>query len=336
MSGIIITCNAGSSNTKLATFDVKTLERGDDATTYNLAETNAWFNSIRATEILAVGHRVVHGGTEFIQPQIITDDVVAKLKTYIPLAPLHQPAALDMIVEARRLYPDILHLACFDTAFHHTMPELERRFPLPRKFHEEGVMRYGFHGLSYQHIADVLPEIIGDKSKGRVIVVHLGGGASACAMNNLQSVATTMGFSTLDGMMMDTRSGAIDPGVILYLLAEKKMSVADISDLLYSESGLKGVSGISGDMQKLLESKTAAAHEAIELYCMLAAKQIAALVPALGGLDLLIFTGGIGQNALLIRERIIELLRWIGNFHVDVIPANEELVIAKACQRLVT
>jgi len=276
---------------------------------------------------------VVHGGREFTHPEIITDDVIAELKTYIPLAPLHQPAAVKLIEETRKLYPDVPQIACFDTAFHHTMPEIERRLPLPRKFHDEGLMRYGFHGLSYQHIAEVLPEFAGKKlAHGRVVVAHLGGGSSACAMKDLKSVASTMGFSTLDGLMMGTRCGALDAGVVLHLLAEKKMSVSEVTELLYHQSGLKGVSGISGDMQELLESKSAAAQEAIELYCHLAAKQIAGLLPALGGLDALVFTGGIGENATAVRERIADLFRFIGDFPVYVIPTDEEKVIADACR----
>lgn len=329
---IILTYNAGSSNTKLAAFDSKTLERKGHAVTHNAAETVEWLCSIGEFGIIAVGHRVVHGGREFTQPAQITDDVLAKLKKYIPLAPLHQPGALKLIEEVKTLYPDVPQVACFDTAFHHTMPEIERRLPLPAWYHKEGIQRYGFHGLSYQHIADVLPQHAGAKARGRIIVAHLGGGSSACAMKNLQSIASTMGFSTLDGLMMGTRTGALDAGVVLHLLKQMEMKLEEVDRLLYLESGLQGVSGVSSDIRVLLASDKKEAREAIELYCYLAAKQIAGLLPALGGLDALVFTGGIGENAGPVRERIIALLRWIGDFSVYVIPTDEELVIAESCR----
>jgi acetate kinase len=335
MSGIILTCNAGSVNTRLAAFDAQTLERTAHTTTHNAAEFAEWLCSAGAGGVVVVGHRVVHGGQEFTQPVVITDAVFTALRELIPLAPLHQPAALKMIEQARKLYPNVPHIACFDTAFHHTIPKLERHFPLPAEYFEEGIMRYGFHGLSYQHVADALKDFPKKIAKGRVIVAHLGGGSSACAMKNLQSVDSTMGFSTLDGLMMGTRCGALDPGVLLYLLNEKHMSVPELSNLLYHDSGLKGVSGISTDMRELLQSTSPAAHEAVELYCHLAAKEIAALLPALGGLDALVFTGGIGENAAPIRDRIIKLLRWVGEFEVYVITTDEEIVIAKSCQQII-
>ena len=333
---IILTCNAGSVNTRLAAFDAVTLAPKGHTTSHNAAEAAEWLSSVGTEGVVAIGHRVVHGGLEFTAPVVITDAVLTKLKALIPLAPLHQPAALKLIEQARALYPNVPHIACFDTAFHHTIPEVERRFALPGKFYDEGIMRYGFHGLSYQHVADVLHDFPQKISKGRVIVAHLGGGSSACAMKNLQSVDCTTGFSTLDGLMMGTRCGALDPGVLLYLLTEKHMSVPEVSDLLYHDSGLKGVSGISDDMKELTASKSPAAHEAVELYCNLAAKEIATLLPALGGLDALVFTGGIGENAASVRDRIIDLLLWVGKFEVYIIPTDEEAVIAKACQKLAT
>jgi len=332
---ILLTCNAGSVNTRLAAFDAQTLERTAHTRTHNAAECAEWLCSAGVGGVVAVGHRVVHGGQEFTQPVVITDAVFTSLRELIPLAPLHQPASLKLIEQAQKLYPNVPHVACFDTAFHHTIPEPERRFPLPGKYYKEGVMRYGFHGLSYQHVADKLQDFPANVTKWRVIVAHLGGGSSACAMKNLQSVDSTMGFSTLDGLMMGTRCGALDPGVLLYLLNEKRMSVPELSDLLYHESGLKGVSGISADMQELLQSTSSQAHEAVELYCNLAAKEIAALLPALGGLDALVFTGGIGENVAPIRDRVIKLLRWVGEFEVYVIPTDEEIVIAKTCQRFI-
>lgn len=325
---IILTCNAGSHNSKLAAFDAETLKRTAHVQTHNEAETMAWLCGIGEQDIVAAGHRVVHGGMEFTKPTLLTPEVVTKLKAFIPLAPLHQPAALKLIEEVRSLYPRLPQIACFDTAFHHTLPDRERRLALPRALHDQGIMRYGFHGLSYQYIAMRLPEY----AEGRVIVAHLGGGASACAMKGEISVASTMGFSTLDGLMMGTRPGALDAGVILHLIQEKQMTAAQVSDLLYKQSGLKGVSGISGDMRELLASKKPEAREAVELYCYLAAKQISGLLPALGGLDALVFTGGIGENQKEICEKITSYLRWIGDFKVHVIPTDEEAVIAEACR----
>jgi len=330
---VIVTCNAGSSNTKLAAFDAKTLERKGHTIAHSAAETTEWLCSIGTLKITAIGHRVVHGGREFTQPVSITDDAMVKLKSYISLAPLHQPAALNLIEEVQKLYPAIPQIACFDTAFHHTMPQIERRLPLPVWYHKEGIQRYGFHGLSYQHIADVLPSHTG-KAGGRVIVAHLGNGSSACAMKDLKSVASTMGFSTLDGLMMGTRTGALDAGVVLHLLGQMEMRLEEVDRLLYLESGLQGVSGISADMRDLLASDKPQAHEAVELYCYLAAKQISGLLPALGGLDALVFTGGIGENAAPVREKMTALLRWIGDFPVYVIPADEERVIANACRAM--
>lgn len=330
MSSLILTCNAGSNNTKLAAFDMKTLERKGHTTSHTSMDAEKWLCSIGSIgDVSAIGHRVVHGGRDFIQPTHISPDVLDKLKAYVPLAPLHQPAAIKLIEETQRLYPKVPQIACFDTAFHHTMPDLQRRFALPPHFYDEGVMRYGFHGLSYQHIADVMPEELHDK---RVIAAHLGGGASACAMHKRQSVASTMGFSTLNGLMMGTRSGALDPGVLLYLLQEKNMTTQELSDLLYHESGLKGVSGISGDMQTLLASKGRAPHLAVTLFCLAAAKEIAGLIPGLGGLDALIYTGGIGEHAETVRNKITALLHWLGEIPVYVIPTDEELVMAQACQ----
>jgi acetate kinase len=333
---IILTCNAGSTNTKLAAFDVETLEPKGHAITHHAAETMEWICAIGTRDIRAIGHRVVHGGRAFTHPVSVTDDVAEKLYQYTSLAPLHQPAALKLIAETRTLYPNVLQVACFDTAFHHTMPEIERRLPLPRWYHNEGIQRYGFHGLSYQHVADVLPHYAGEIARGRVIVAHLGGGSSACAMKNRQSVASTMGFSTLDGLMMSTRCGTLDPGVLLHLLGPLEMKLKEVEHLLYLGAGLQGVSGISGDMQALLASDLLQAREAVELYCYLAAKHIAGLIPALGGLDALVFTGGIGENAVPVRDHITELLRWMGDFSVYIVPTDEERVIAAACQKFLS
>tara|TARA_R110002124_G_scaffold149220_1_gene314899 strand:- start:18124 stop:19149 length:1026 start_codon:yes stop_codon:yes gene_type:complete len=331
MSSLILTCNAGSNNTKLAAFNAETLQSVDHAAVHSLDEVIAWLKTHE--NVVAIGHRVVHGGRAFTQPKCLSDEVVKTLTDFIPLAPLHQPAALKIIKVARAHYSAIPHIACFDTAFHHTISDINRRLPLPAQYHDEGLMRYGFHGLSYQHIVDVLPEYAKDKATGRIIVAHLGGGASACAMKNLESVDSTMGFSTLEGLMMGTRCGSLDPGALLYLLEADGMSLPALNNLLYHNAGLKGVSGMSDDMRALLSSAAPSAQEAVELYCILAAKQMAGLLPAIGGLDALVFTGGIGENAKAIRDKITARLRWLGDFPVYVIPTDEELVIAQACQK---
>ncbi|MBY0428713.1 MAG: hypothetical protein K2Q32_05790 [Alphaproteobacteria bacterium] len=222
MTGIIVTCNAGSVNNRLMAFDAVTFERKAQTMARTIAENVEWLCSVGELGIIAMGHRVVHGGPDYVHPMRITDKMVDALYSYCELAPLHQAHALALIGEARKLYPDIVHYACFDNGFHHTIPDIRRRFALPRAYHDEGIKRYGFHGLSYQYTASILEDRIGKKAKDRVIVVHLGGGASACAMLNLQSVDCTTGFSTLDGLMMGTRCGTMDPGVLLYLLTQKK------------------------------------------------------------------------------------------------------------------
>jgi acetate kinase len=328
---IILTCNAGSNNTKLAAFDSQTMERRGHVITHSNAETVEWLCAIGQDGIESAGHRVVHGGREFFQPTLLTDIVLAKIKALTPLAPLHQPAALHLMEEVKKLYPSVPQIACFDTAFHTTMPAIERRVPLPDWYQKEGIERYGFHGLSYQHIAALLPEYAGGKAHGRVIAVHLGGGSSACAMKDLKSVASTMGFSTLDGLMMGTRCGALDAGVVLHLLQQMEMKLEEVERLLYLQSGLLGVSGLSGDMRSLMGSDQPQARDAIDLYCYLAAKQIASLLPALGGLDAMVFTGGIGEHAPSIREKIAAHLQWLGDIPIYVIPTDEELVIAQSC-----
>ncbi|MFO1242724.1 MAG: acetate kinase [Rickettsiales bacterium] len=333
---LILTCNAGSTNSKLAAFDKDTMRRHSHIVAHNMAEAIEWMRSIGNLRVSAISHRVVHGGKQFTQPTIINQDVLKKLHDLVPLAPLHQPAALKLIEQTQMLYPDIPQIACFDTAFHHTQMELEKRLPLPERYYQQGIQRYGFHGLSYQHIANVLPEYAGNNARGKIVAAHLGGGSSACAMSELKSVATTMGFSTLEGLMMSTRCGSLDPGAILYLWNELHMKPDQIQHVLYMESGLYGVSGISGDMRSLMESESEKAKNAIDLYCHLAAKQIAGLLPALQGLDALVFTGGIGENAPLIRERIVSALRWVGDFQTYVIPADEERVLADTALNHVT
>jgi acetate kinase len=325
---IILTCNAGSTNTKLAVFDAQTLELKAYTTTHTITEITAWLLAVALLgNVTDIGHRVVHGGRNLTQPTRITPQVLDTIKSYPPLVPLHQPATISLIEEMQKIYPNVPHIACFDTAFHHTMPDIHRRFALPQSYYDEGIMRYGFHGLSYEYISQTMP------NHEKVIVVHLGGGASACAMHNRKSVASTMGFSTLDGLMMGTRCGTVDAGILLYLLQEKNMTPTALTNLLYHQSGLKGVSGISGNMQDLLASQDPKAHQAITLFCMMAAKEISGLIPALGGLDALIFTGGIGENAPEIRNKIAALLHWLGDIKIYTIPTNEALMMAQACQK---
>jgi acetate kinase len=263
--------------------------------------------------LMAVGHRVVHGGALYKGPVFIDAEVIAELTRLVPLAPLHQPHHLAAIAALSKLYPTLLQVACFDTSFHHTQPEVAAAFALPRHLSDEGVRRYGFHGLSYEYIASVLPEIVGSTgAEGRVVVAHLGSGASMCAMKQRKSVATTMGFTALDGLVMSRRCGSLDPGVVLYLMEEKGMTAAAISDLLYQSSGLLGVSGLSDDMKTLLASDKAHAAEAVDLFVYRICRELGSLAAALGGFDALVFTAGIGEHAPEIRRRVCEKAGWLG------------------------
>jgi acetate kinase len=263
--------------------------------------------------LAAVGHRVVHGGRRYSAPVRIDAGVVAELRRLVPLAPLHQPHHLAAIEAVAKSHPALPQIACFDTAFHHDQPAVAAAFALPRQLTADGVRRYGFHGLSYEYIAGVLPEFLGpEAAEGRVVVAHLGAGASMCAMRRRRSVATTMGFTALDGLMMAERCGALDPGVILYLLQQKEMTAEGLADLLYHESGLKGVSGVSGDMRALLASPHARAAEAIDLFVYRIGRELGSLAAALGGLDALVFTAGIGEHAGEIRRRVCEGAAWLG------------------------
>lgn len=266
-----------------------------------------FFDNIRA-----VGHRIVHGGRDFTHAAVLDEPAMTALRRLVPLAPLHQPANLEIVEEAAALFPDATQYGCFDTAFHTTRPRLAKLYGIPRDLTEAGIVSYGFHGLSFGYVAGRLRERFGRSAGGRVIVAHLGSGASLCAIKNGKSVATSMGFSPLDGLMMSTRSGAIDPGVILHLLEQRKMAAAEITDLLYRHSGLLGVSGISGDMRSLLASDNPAAREAVDLFVYRAGQEIGSLAAALGGLDTLVFTAGIGENAPEIRARIAEASAWLG------------------------
>lgn len=258
------------------------------------------------------GHRIVHGGCEFAEPVLATEPVVEAVSRWTPLAPLHQPHNLAAVQALRRIRPDLPQVLCFDTAFHRSQPPVAQVFALPRALQARGIRRYGFHGLSYEYVATVLPGIAGAAARGRVVVAHLGNGASLCALRAGRSVASSMGFTALDGLPMGTRCGALDPGVVLYLMAEEGMSVAEVSRLLYEESGLLGVSGISGDMRTLLADDSAEAAEAIDLFVYRIGRELGSMVAALGGLDALVFTGGIGENAAIIRARVIEDGAWLG------------------------
>jgi len=305
--------------------------------------------------IVAVGHRVVHGGVRFEKPVRVDAEILRALEALIPLAPLHQPHNLAPIRAIARQAPELPQVACFDTSFHRTQPPLAQAFALPPSVTERGVRRYGFHGLSYEYIAGELAAIDAVAARGRAIVAHLGNGASMCALQGGISIATTMGFTALDGLMMGTRTGALDPGVVLYLQDELEMDARAIEDLLYRQSGLLGVSGISSDMRTLLASNEPRARFAVDLFCYRAAREAASLVGALQGIDALVFTGGIGENAAPIRERIVTALQWLG-FEIDaaanqandrritratsrlpayVVATNEELMIARHTYRAV-
>ncbi len=262
--------------------------------------------------LVAVGHRVVHGGREFTEPVRVSVPVLDALAKLTPLAPLHQPHNLAPIRAILKLRPDMLQVACFDTAFHHTLPVLATRFALPRAYEAEGVRRYGFHGLSYEYIAGQLKQRAPDLAAGKIIVAHLGNGASLCAMHGSRSIDTTMGFTALEGLMMGTRSGSVDPGVLLYMQQQKGLSVQQVEHTLYEESGLLGVSGISSDMRVLLASGDSRAQEAIALFAYRVARETAALAGSLGGLDGFVFTAGIGEHAAEVRAAICERLRWLG------------------------
>jgi acetate kinase len=300
--------------------------------------------------IKIIGHRLVHGGKVFLQPTLITKPVLSQLKKLIPLAPLHMPHEVGFVEKILLEFPKILQAACFDTSFHRVQPRLATLFAIPRKYTEEdGIIRYGFHGLSYEYIAEKLSQYTNKTKLKKVIVAHLGNGASLCAMHKNKSVATSMGFSALDGLIMGTRCGNIDPGVLLYLMQEKGLSVKELERILYKESGLLGVSGITNDMKELIESKDPKAKEAVDLFCYRAIREIGSLVATLEGLDVLVFTGGIGEHAAVIRDKICEHLGWLGmtidfsknkcnslsitaptsRVEVHVIPTNEEFMIAK-------
>jgi acetate kinase len=276
-----------------------------------IATAGDWLRETQKVKLLAVGHRVVHGGPQYDRAVVVNKEVLAQLERLSSLAPLHQPNNLAPIRMLMRR-PELLQVACFDTAFHRTHGPLADYYAIPERFYQEGVRRYGFHGLSYEYIAGRLPELNPAVAKGRVIVAHLGSGASMCALANGRSVESTMGFTALDGLPMGTRPGQIDPGVLLYLIAQKGMSAKDVEDLLYRQSGLKGLSGVSNDMRELETSDAPGAKLAIDYFVHRIALNAGMLAAALNGLDAFIFTAGIGENSANIRARVAEKLTWLG------------------------
>jgi len=383
MSERIAVINAGSSSIKFALFEEGTSERllfrgqlenigskprlwVDNANGDRIAE-DEWGASgldhpaatmvilqtaiglLGGQPVSAVGHRVVHGGTRFTGPAVVTKDVIASLKALTNLAPLHQPHNLAPIEAIRTAAPHLPQVVCFDTAFHRSQPILSQSFALPRELGQEGIRRYGFHGLSYQYVTGKLQEIAPDLAADRLIIAHLGNGASLCAVHRGRSVATTMGFTAVDGLMMGTRCGSIDPGVLIYLMTEHRMNARDLQDLIYKKSGLLGVSGISSDMQLLRASDDPRAKEAIDLFVYRIVREIGSLSAALGGLDGIVFTGGIGQRDAKTRREVIAGCTWLGasidetaneraNTRIEasssklpiwVLPTDEERIIAR-------
>jgi acetate kinase len=325
MQDAIAVLNAGSSSLKFAVYRLArgaNPERvlrgqidgvsGADAHARALAEFEQRLaREAPALRLVAAGHRVVHGGARFTAPALVTDALLAELRALVPLAPRHQPHAIAAIESLRAARPELAQVACFDTAFHHTLPEVARRFALPAELHEAGIRRYGFHGLSLESIAAQLPKHLGAAADGRIIVLHLGGGASATALRERKSVATSMGLTPLDGPVMGTRAGALDPGVLLHLLREG-WDEARLARLLYDESGLLGVSGSSRDLRALLASDAPRARLAVDLFVESIVREVGAQAALLGGLDALVFTGGIGENAATIRARVCARLAWLG------------------------
>lgn len=350
--GLVVALNCGSSSIKCAVFeaDVQPLPRvpswtarvegiGGNSSTYQehhaapvplaLDAAHAWHRALERVRegfsgrlmgrrIRLIVHRVVHGGARYLEPVRLDAGVLAGLEQCIPLAPLHQPHALEAIRIMLETEPGVPQVACFDTAFHSTLPEVEQALPLPYELRRQGLRRYGFHGLSYEYLAAVLAERYGDAARGRTIAAHLGSGASLCAMQNLKSCATTMGFSALDGLMMGTRSGALDPGVLLHLLQVEQCTPEELSRMLYHESGLLGVSGISAEPRVIAAhmndagERGARARLALKLYVHRIVRETGALAAVLGGLDMLVFTAGVGEHSALVRERVCASLGWLG------------------------
>ncbi len=390
MKEMILTLNAGSSSVKFALFEAaaepQLIFRGqvdgigsdarmkmkgadgkiiskrdlDEATTKTpsdgLAVIIETINTLAPdANITAVGHRIVHGGVDYDGPVLLDEKVLAKLKALTPFAPLHQPHNLAGVAAAQDAFPNAPQIGCFDTAYHRSHPWVNDTFAIPRKLYDRGVRRFGFHGLSYEYINTKLDEIAPFYQDGNVVVAHLGNGASMCAVRDGQSVGSTMGFSALDGLPMGTRCGQLDPGVVLYLMDQMAMSTEEIEHMLYRESGLKGLSGISNDMRVLLESDAPEASQAIDYFIFRIRRELGAMAAVLGGLDAVVFTGGIGENATPIREKICDDMNWLGmeldetrnrksqqiissdrsRVRIFVLPTNEELMIARHVVRVV-
>lgn len=346
MRDVILVVNAGSSSVKISIFDVKDkkidkllhrvfLEKDEEEIILHIDNTEiaelfpsypfngdlislmidtfeAWWENQEGMNLIATGHRVVHGGSIFTKSVKVTDAVQKQLQKLIPLAPLHQPYNIKALQMYREQYPDKIHVASFDTAFHSSQSKLSKSFALPKKFFEEGVYKYGFHGLSYQSITQSIRNLCKENFPKKMIVAHLGNGASMCAIENGISIASSMGFTAIEGLMMGTRCGAIDPGVILYLLTHGKMTIEEVATLLYRKSGLLGVSGGSYDVRDLLKSETEDSKFAIDLFAYRAQLEIGRLTAALGELDILAFTAGIGENSAEMRENITANLGWLG------------------------
>jgi acetate kinase len=314
-----------------------------------------WLNGLYGgAAVRGVGHRIVHGGAKYTGPTIVTPEVLDDLRTLIPLAPLHQPYNLQAIEAVAERLPDVPQVACFDTSFHRGQPAVAELVPLPKDIRDSGVQRYGFHGLSYEYIASVLPSVAPEIAHGRVIVAHLGSGASMCAMKNGKSLDSTLGFTALDGLCMGTRPGSVDPGVLLHLFQTLGCTPKDVETMLYKKSGLLGISGISNDMRDLLGSNEPSARLAVDYFIYRAAKEVGALAAVLGGVDGLVFTAGIGENSPEIRQRICDASAWLGveldgnanagkgpristtasKVSAWMIPTNEELMIARHTGRL--
>jgi acetate kinase len=309
----------------------------------------AWLHDSQKLDLIAVGHRVVHGGPEYDQPVLIDEEVLARLARYISLAPLHQPNNLAPIRSILSRFPDLLQVACFDTSFHRGHSAVADHFALPQRLYAEGVRRYGFHGLSYEYVADRLRDLAPDVAGGRLIVAHLGSGASMCAISKGRSIESTMGFTALDGLPMGTRPGQLDPGIVLYLIAEKGMTAEAVQSFLYRECGLKGLSGVSNDVRELEASTEPGAALALDYFVYRVGLFAGMLAAALGGLDAFVFTAGIGEKSVTLRTRIVEKLAWLGSRldpaanaagrplisqqlsrpAVYVVPTDEELMIAK-------
>ncbi|MEC7258035.1 MAG: acetate/propionate family kinase [Pseudomonadota bacterium] len=375
----ILTLNAGSSSIKFAAYtqaeapqlvgagqveriggvarlDVDGTKTATDACDHASA-VQAILGAIRPMlgggHVAAVGHRIVHGGPDYAAPMVLTADVLTTLAGLIPLAPLHQPHNLAAVNAAQAAFTDAVQVGCFDTAFHQGHAFANDTYGLPRAFYDRGIRRYGFHGLSYDYIAGVLRRDFPDLAAGRVVVAHLGNGASLCGMRDGRSVSTTMGFSALDGLAMGTRCGQIDPGVILYLL-DQGMGAPELTDLLYRQSGMLGLSGISHDMRTLLDSDAPEAAQALDYYIERLRREIGAMAATLGGIDALVFCGGVGENAAPIRARTVDGLAFLGltldsaansansqdigsgAARILIIPTDEELVIARAATALLT